>query len=47
MSAAYAESVYPGPLGGGLRCALDVLHDGDHECGLVLWPHTSEERASV
>jgi hypothetical protein len=41
------ESVHPGPLGGGLRCALGVLHDGDHECGLVLWPYTSEERASV
>lgn len=33
--------------GGGLRCALGVLHDGDHECGLVTWPYTSEERASV
>lgn len=41
------ESEVARPTGGGLRCALGVLHDGDHECGLVRWPHTSEERASV
>jgi hypothetical protein len=28
----------------GLRCALGELHDGDHECGLVFWPVTDEER---
>jgi 5-methylcytosine-specific restriction endonuclease McrA len=32
---------------GPLRCALGVLHDPDHECGLVTWPVLSEERASV
>lgn len=41
------ESVNAHHGSGGLRCALGVLHDGDHECGLVRWPHTSEERASV
>lgn len=32
------------PSGGALRCALGVLHDGDHECGLVTWPQTSKEK---
>lgn len=31
--------------GGPLRCGLGVLHDGDHECGLVTWPQTSKEMA--
>lgn len=31
--------------GGPLRCGLGVLHDGDHECGLVTWPQTSKELA--
>lgn len=31
--------------GGPLRCGLGVLHDGDHECGLVFWPQTSKEMA--
>lgn len=30
---------------GGLRCALGVLHEGDHECGLTRWSATSEEKA--
>lgn len=33
------------PRGGALRCALGVLHDDDHECGLVTWPQTSKEKA--
>lgn len=35
-----------GPSGGALRCALGVLHDDDHECGLVTWPQTSKEMAA-
>jgi hypothetical protein len=30
-----------------LFCGLGELHDGDHESGLITWPYTSEERASV
>lgn len=33
------------PAGGTVRCGLGVLHDGDHECGLVTWPQTSKEKA--
>lgn len=41
------EAVLDRPGEPGLRCGLGELHDGDHECGLVRWPYTSEERASV
>lgn len=34
------------PRGGALRCALGVLHDDDHECGLVTWSQTSKEKAT-
>jgi hypothetical protein len=34
-------------VGGPLRCGLGVLHDGDHECGLVTWPQTSKEKANA
>jgi hypothetical protein len=40
------ESELECPEGGGLRCGLGEWHDGDHECGLVAWPVTSEERAA-
>jgi len=41
------ESTQDCPGEPGLRCGLGELHDGDHECGLVTWPVSSEERASV
>lgn len=41
------EGVLDRPGEPGLRCGLGEWHDGDHECGLVTWPVSSEERASV
>lgn len=41
------EGVLDRPGEPGLRCGLGEWHEGDHECGLVTWPVSIEERASV